>query len=166
VRSTTSVSAERVSVVLLAVASLFAAACPKKAATPTPSIPAREIRESRADGVGGTVQDAVPPAPEPEENRPSPQMLTHGSEPLPAREELEGLLSDADELLSVLGDRELSPEQTGQKEAAEAFLLQARAAMNDGDLKRCSFLVEKSLVLAREVEQNARPRPDQAPDDR
>jgi len=165
VRSTTPVSTRRTSVVLVAVASLLATACPKKAATPTPSIPAREIHDARAAETSGAVQDPTPPVPEPEESdRPSPQMLTQGSEPLPARDELEGLLSDADELLSLLVDRKLSPEQTGHKEAAEAFLLQARDAMKDGDLKRCSFLVEKSLVLTREVEQDTRARPDRADD--
>lgn len=56
-----------------------------------------------------------------------------------------------DELLAELDDRDLSPPQRRQLDIARQFLVEAREALDRGDLGRADVLSEKSLSLIEDV---------------
>jgi hypothetical protein len=144
---------------LALVVAALSAGCPKKAAQPIPTVPAQEVQDPSAtptgDSAGGDATTPPSPAPDPVEL--SPRLLPRHPEEGVKREELEEYLTGADELMASVRGRPLSQEQRRQAEAAESFLAQARDALKEEDLERCSFLVEKSVVLLQEIELNSRP---------
>ena len=122
-------------------------------------MPAQEVKDPSAtptgDSAGGT--PAEPPSAAPAPVDLSPRLLPRDSEQGVKRDELEKDLTGADELMAMVGKRTLSEDQRRQAESAEAFLDQAREALKEEDLERCSFLVEKSVVLLQEIELYSRP---------
>ena len=59
-------------------------------------------------------------------------------------------------LFSVLRNRPLNVQQREQVEAAQAFVAQARAALQEGDVVRANVLGDKGFILAEDVERASR----------
>jgi hypothetical protein len=66
-------------------------------------------------------------------------------------------LRRVDALFESLGDRKLTAEQAQQLTAAEAFVAQARKAIQEGDPRRALVLIDKGLILAQDLERLSRP---------
>ncbi len=60
------------------------------------------------------------------------------------------------DLFSVLRNRPLTVRQREQVEAAQAFVAQARAALEEGDVVRANVLGDKGFLLAEDVERASR----------
>jgi len=123
-------------------------------------------------------QDTVaeePPRPTEETQpprEPSPPAPTPPPDPEPApppRPELPGNHPNADEaesiavklqrttdLFSTLRSRSLTVKQREQVEAAQAFVAQARTALDEGDVLRAAVLGDKGFLLAEDVERASR----------
>jgi len=56
----------------------------------------------------------------------------------------------------VLRNRPLTVEQREQVEAAQAFVVQARTALDQGDVLRAAVLGDKGFLLAEDVERASR----------
>jgi len=60
------------------------------------------------------------------------------------------------DLFSVLRSRSLTVKQREQVEAAQAFVAQARTALDEGDVVRAAVLGDKGFLLAEDVERASR----------
>jgi hypothetical protein len=97
---------------------------------------------------------APPPEPEP---TPAPKPELPGNQP--TAEEAESIatkLQRTTDLFSVLSGRSLTLKQREQVEAAQAFVAQARTALDEGDVLRAAVLGDKGFLLADDVERASR----------
>ncbi len=61
------------------------------------------------------------------------------------------------EMLGLLADRELSPEQREERDTAVSFLAQVDEALDAGDTDRAGVLAEKAKILVENLERATRP---------
>jgi hypothetical protein len=123
-------------------------------------------QETVAAEVAPPVEQKDPPPPR---ARPRPAPPPDPEPPPPPRPQLPADQPDAEEptsiadkldrtvdLFSVVRDRPLTVEQREQVEAAQAFVAQARAALEEGDVVRAMVLGDKGFLLAEDVERASR----------
>ncbi len=93
--------------------------------------------------------DPVPPPP------PNPQLPADQPD---SQEQatISGKLDRTVDLFSILRNRPLTVQQREQVEAAQAFVAQARAALEEGDVVRANVLGDKGFILAEDVERASR----------
>jgi len=116
--------------------------------------------------------EATPPAeesPPPPRARPRPAPPPDPAPPPPPKPQLPADQPDSEEratisskldrtvdLFSVLRNRPLTVRQREQVEAAQAFVSQARAALEEGDVVRANVLGDKGFLLTEDVERASR----------
>ncbi len=99
---------------------------------------------------------APPPQPEPEPT-PPPRPELPGNQPNAGEaESIAVKLQRTTDLFFVLRNRPLTVEQQEQVEAAQAFVVQARTALDQGDVLRAAVLGDKGFLLAEDVERASR----------
>jgi len=111
--------------------------------------------------------EETPPARRP--TRPAPTPPPEPEPPPPPRPELPGSQPNAEDaqsiavklrrtndLFSVLRTRPLTADQQAQVEAAQAFVAQAKTALDEGDVVRAAVLGDKGFLLAEDVERASR----------
>ena len=99
---------------------------------------------------------APPPQPEPEPT-PPPRPELPGNQPNAGEaESIAVKLQRTTDLFSVLRNRPLTVEQQEQVEAAQTFVVQARTALDQGDVLRAAVLGDKGFLLAEDVERASR----------
>ncbi len=99
---------------------------------------------------------APTPPPEPEPT-PPPRPELPGNQPNAGEvESIAVKLQRTTDLFSVLRNRPLTVEQREQVEAAQAFVVQARTALDQGDVLRAAVLGDKGFLLAEDVERASR----------
>ncbi|MGH9462579.1 MAG: hypothetical protein ACRD1X_15295 [Vicinamibacteria bacterium] len=140
---------------------------PPEAAETEPEVKSAAIeQETVAEEPPRPTEETQPP------REPSPPTPTPPPDPEPApppRPELPGNHPNADDvetiavklqrttgLFSVLRSRSLTVKQREQVEAAQAFVAQARTALDEGDVLRAAVLGDKGFLLAEDVERASR----------
>ncbi|TDI34570.1 MAG: hypothetical protein E2P02_29675 [Acidobacteria bacterium] len=118
--------------------------------------PVVEVEPEPRPDEGPKSNPPAPPPPEPPDPAPEPPARERaGSERLDP--ELSAKLERASSLMSALRARELSDRQRQQFSAARGFVAQAQRALDEGDVRRAVFLIDKGLILAEDVERSTRP---------
>jgi hypothetical protein len=109
-------------------------------------------REPR--GVEQAVASPATPAPR-ATPRPAATAATPAPRVVPA--EVESARRRIHEMLGLLADRELSPEQRDERDTAVSFLAQIDEALDAGDTDRAGVLAEKARILVENLERATRP---------
>ena len=100
---------------------------------------------------------APTPPPDPEPTPPPRPQLPAGSQPdAEQAQNIAVKLQRTTDLFDVLRERRLTVEQREQVEAAQAFVVQARSALDEGDVVRAAVLGDKGYLLAEDVERASR----------
>lgn len=126
------------------------AAAPPSVAPPE----ARERAETDAHRRRRRTTASPPPAEETPPTPPPSTQLARSEAPDPG---VVRKLERAERLLVTADGRTLSRDLEEQLIAARAFLVQARAALEEGDERRAVVLIDKGLILAEDVERTSRP---------
>jgi len=127
------------------------AAVEKDAVAEEPQGPIEETQPARRPA-----RPAPTPPPDPEPT-PPPRPELPGNQP--SAEEAENIavkLQRTTDLFSVLRNRPLTVQQREQVEASQAFVVQARMALDEGDVLRAAVLGDKGFLLAEDVERASR----------
>ncbi len=123
-------------------------------------------KDTVAEDPQGSIEETQP-ARRPARSAPTPPLDPEPTPPprpelpgnQPNAEEAEGIavkLQRTTDLFSVLRNRPLTVEQREQVEAAQAFVVQARSALAEGDVLRAAVLGDKGFLLAEDVERASR----------
>ena len=121
------------------------------------------------DAVAAEATPPVEEPPPPPRARPRPAPPPDPAPPPPPKPQLPADQPNSEEratistkldrtvdLFSVLRNRPLTVQQREQVEAAQAFVAQARAALEEGDMLRANVLGDKGFILAEDVERASR----------
>ncbi|HEX9725069.1 MAG TPA: hypothetical protein VGC53_12385 [Vicinamibacteria bacterium] len=127
------------------------AAVEQDTVTEEPPLPTEETQPPREPS-----RPAPTPPPDPEP-APPPRPELPGNQP--NAEDAESIavkLRRTTDLFAVLRSRSLTVKQHEQVEAAQAFVAQARTALDEGDVLRAAVLGDKGFLLAEDVERASR----------
>jgi hypothetical protein len=127
------------------------AAVEQDTVTEEPATPTAEAQPRREP-----TPSAPTPPPDPEP-APPPKPELPGNQP--SANEVESIavkLQRTTDLFSMLRSRSLTVKQREQVEAAQAFVAQARTALDEGDVLRAAVLGDKGFLLAEDVERASR----------
>ncbi len=96
------------------------------------------------------------PPPDPTPSPPPKPQLPADQRDSEERATISNKLDRTVDLFSVLRNRPLTVQQREQFEAAQAFVAQARGALEGGDVVRANVLGDKGFLLAEDVERASR----------